>query len=214
MQRFSGPGWRLAGLVGSWLLFSFCFVLIYLSSFVVMLLGGSCASGGPYVIGVECPTIVLYTFPWAIFGALAAVVLGVVFAKGFGLPVVAWAWPIGIGGLGIGSFLGGVLTGGFWYFVGAAMFLLFAIPVLVYEIRLSPLRLFLGATDIHDQGFVVRTGRLHRMFRRGKPDIPQVVEATPLHAIIAIVPGLIGAAAGGWLAWLAYVASASSAATS
>ncbi len=93
-MRFAGPLWRVTGSVVSWALFTFCFTLLLLGAITVMGLGGYCASGGAYVIEIECPEAVAVTMPLSIFGGLAAVAIGVIFARGFGVPVVAWAWPI------------------------------------------------------------------------------------------------------------------------
>ena len=48
--------------------------------------------------------------PLSIFGGLAAVAIGVFFARGFGVPVVSWAWPILFVGLGGGFLFVGVLA--------------------------------------------------------------------------------------------------------
>jgi len=68
--RFQTPIWRVLGSAASWLLFSFCFSLLYLGSTIVMGLGGYCATGGPYVIETECPDSVVATVPLSIFGGL------------------------------------------------------------------------------------------------------------------------------------------------
>ena len=52
---------------------AFCIALLWLGMRAVMDLGGFCASGGPYVIAVECPDAVLATTPLSIFGAFLAI---------------------------------------------------------------------------------------------------------------------------------------------
>lgn len=206
MRRFDGPAWRLIGVVGGWLLFTFFTALIVRAAGSVMMLGGSCASGGPYVIAVECPRAVLIVIPWAFFLTIAAVIVGAAFQRGFGTPLLSWAWALAFGALGVESIVGAVQTGAVWYYVGGAMFLLFSVPVLVYEFRASPLRLFVGATNIREEGFIVRTGHLRRMFRRkpSKQDYEQVVEATIADGVVALLPAVFGAAAGSWLGWIAF----------
>lgn len=199
-----GPLWRIAGAVGGWLVFTFLGVLVLRAVWILMLLGGSCASGGPYAISVECPPVVLLIIPWAIFLSIAVVVAGAVMQRGFGTPLLSWAWPLGFGGLGVASIVGTFATGAPWYLVGGLMFLLFSVPVVVYELRGSPLRLFIGATNLREQGFLVRTGDLRKAFRRGEGDYPQVVDATIGDGVLAIALTLAAVAAGGWLGWIAF----------
>ena len=135
---------RVVGSAVSWFLFSLCFTLLFLSSTAVIGLGGFCASGGPYVIAVECPDSVVAFTPLSIFGGLIAVGLSVFLAQGFGTPLVSWAWPILFCGLGI-AFLGGFvqyqdITG---LLIGI-MFEVMGIVPLIIELRGSPQRVFLG----------------------------------------------------------------------
>ena len=96
----NGPAARMLGSAVSWLLFSISFTLLYQVSAVVMGLGGFCASGGPYVIETQCPDAVVIFAPLSIFGGLIAAAIGLFFARGFGTPLVIWAWPILFVGLG------------------------------------------------------------------------------------------------------------------
>lgn len=106
MTRFDAPGWRFAGSVVSWTAFAFFFLDLFQSASIVLGLGGYCASGGPYVIETECPDAVVAFTPLSIFGMLAAVAIAVIFARGFGVQLVGWAWPILFVGLGVGFFVG------------------------------------------------------------------------------------------------------------
>ena len=59
-------------------------------------LGGFCASGGPYVIAVECPDAVLATTPLSIFGGFLAaglIVWGGAALGGAWMSLVFLAWP-------------------------------------------------------------------------------------------------------------------------
>jgi hypothetical protein len=116
---------RIAGSAAAWFLFALCFSLLLQVSLVVMSLGGSCASGGPYDIAVECPDNA-----W--------------FARGFGTPLTTWAWPILFVGLG-GAFLLAFIFG--QDIVGliiGAMFIIMGLVPLVLELRGSPQRVFVG----------------------------------------------------------------------
>ncbi len=141
--------WRYLGSAASWLLFTFCFTLLAVGASVVMGLGGFCASGGPYVIQTECPDVVVWSTPVSIFGGLIAVGIGALLARGFGTPLVSWAWPILFIGLGL-AFAGAGLASGVEGIVFDLLALLFvvmgAVP-LVIELRASPQAFFLGTTN-------------------------------------------------------------------
>jgi hypothetical protein len=74
---------------------AFSMTLLWLSMRVVMGIGGSCASGGPYVPAVECPDIVVALTPLAMlglfaFGGLAAWGAAAVGGSWMGLIFLAW----------------------------------------------------------------------------------------------------------------------------
>ncbi|MEQ1854678.1 MAG: hypothetical protein ABMA01_24180, partial [Chthoniobacteraceae bacterium] len=83
---------RIVGSAGSWFLFSLSFSLLFQVTITVMALGGTCASGGPYEIAVECPDNVAAFAPLSIFGGLLSVGVSLFLAQGFGTPLSAWAW--------------------------------------------------------------------------------------------------------------------------
>jgi hypothetical protein len=132
----------------SWFGFTFCFTLLYLSSAVVMGLGGYCASGGPYVIETECPDAVVATTPLSIFGGLAAVALGVFFTRGFGTPLVSWAWPVLFVGLGAAFLIASAQPGGITFLVIGVLFVAMGLVPLVIEIRASVRNLLLGTHNV------------------------------------------------------------------
>ena len=75
---------------------AFCITLLWLGMRAVMDLGGFCASGGPYVIAVECPDAVLATTPLSILGGFLAaglVVWGGAALGGSWMSLVFLAWP-------------------------------------------------------------------------------------------------------------------------
>jgi len=110
MPRFDSPGWRIAGSVVSWAAFAFFFLGLFQSAGVVMGLGGYCASGGPYVIETECPEAVIVFAPLGVFGMFFAAGVAFAVARGFGVSLIAWAWPILFVGLGI-QFLASAASG-------------------------------------------------------------------------------------------------------
>lgn len=147
-MRFQTPIWRVLGSAASWLFFSFCFSLLYLGSSVVMGLGGYCASGGPYVIETECPEIVVATVPLSIFGGLAAVGIGIFFARGFGMPLVSWAWPVLFCGLGLAFLIASAQPGGITFLIIGVLFVAMGLVPLVLELRASVQALFLGTMNV------------------------------------------------------------------
>ena len=147
-RRFRSPLWRVLGSGASWLLFSFCFALLYIGSTVVMGLGGYCASGGPYVIETECPDAVVATLPLSIFGGLAAVAIGVFFTRGFGMPLVSWAWPVLFLGLGWAFLVSSLQPGGITFLIVGILFVVMGAFPLVMELRASVRALFLGTTNV------------------------------------------------------------------
>jgi len=132
----------------SWFLFSAGLTALLLASFDVLAIGGSCASGGPYEIAVECPNSAGLA-PLGIFAGLAGVAVALFFAQGFGTSLVDLAWPILFGLLGA-AFLGTADAGG--YIVGGVFELMALIP-LVLVLRASVQRVFLGAVTLGGQRF-------------------------------------------------------------
>lgn len=153
----NGPVARVLGSAVSWMLFTLCFTLLYQVSAVVMGLGGFCASGGPYVIETECPEAVVVFAPLSIFGGLLAAAIGLFFARGFGTPLVLWAWPILFVGLGLDFLRASVLPGGVANIVVGIVFVVMGLVPLVIVLRLGAARLLVGTTNAHDRPF--RDGR-------------------------------------------------------
>ena len=72
-----------------------CLALLFLAMRSVMAIGGSCASGGPYVTANPCPAGVGWLFPVAINLGLLCVFLTAVAAAKVGWPSIAWlGWPV------------------------------------------------------------------------------------------------------------------------
>lgn len=153
----NGPVARVLGSVLSWLLFSLSFTLLYQVSAVVMGLGGFCASGGPYVIETECPESVVIFAPLSIFGGLIAAAIGLLFARGFGTPLVLWAWPILFVGLGLDFLRASFLPGGGANVVVGVVFVVMGLVPLLIVLRVGAARLLIGTTNAHDRPF--RDGR-------------------------------------------------------
>lgn len=155
MRRLDAPIWRVIGSIASWLLFSLSFSLLYMGSATVMGLGGFCASGGPYVIETECPAAVVTFVPLSIFAGLFAVAIGLFVARGFGTPLVSWAWPVLFVGLGVAFLISSTQPGAITFLLIGIMFVVMGAVPLVLEIRSSVQRLLLGTTNIEGAQFAV-----------------------------------------------------------
>lgn len=153
----NGPVARVLGSAVSWMLFTLCFTLLYQVSAVVLGLGGFCANGGPYVIETECPEAVVIFAPLSIFGGLLAAAIGLLVARGFGTPLVIWAWPILFVGLGLDFLRASFLPGGVANIVVGIVFVVMGLVPLVVVVRVGAARLLVGTTNAHDRPF--RDGR-------------------------------------------------------
>ena len=203
--RFDTPLVRLAGSIVSWVMFAFFFVGLYQTSAVVLGLGGYCASGGPYVIETECPEAVVIFAPLGIFGMFAAAGVALFFARGLGVSLVAWAWPILFVGLGI-AFLVGV-GGGQGIIVNIVVGLMFVVmglgPVwfLVSSKAIAPT--IVGSVNIAGERFAYE-GKARRYFGLTPTEAETETVPTSLDWVISLGLWLISAGLGTWLSVLAF----------
>lgn len=197
------PLTRIAGSALSWFIFTLCFTLLFQISLAVMALGGYCASGGPYVIAVQCPDNV-WLAPISIWVGLGSVAISLFLARGFGTPLTTWGWPVlfvGLGGAFLTSFaLSGDLTG---LFIGI-MFVVMGLVPLVIELRASVQRVFLGTRDASGTRFAEgRNARQSLLSTAPKPDEDTVKPRARDYALslgitaVATVAGV--ATANAWL---------------
>lgn len=205
MSRFNAPGWRLAGAVVSWVMFMFFFTGLYQAAAVVMGLGGYCASGGPYVIETECPEAVIVFAPLGVFGMMAAAAIAWVFARGFGVSLLAWAWPILFVGLGIQFFQSalagyGVISSSL---VGLLFVVMGVVPVwfVIKSKALAPT--IVGSVNLLGQRFDYE-GIGNRYFGMIPTKDEEVVTPTPVDWGLAIGLWVASVALGAWLALLAF----------
>lgn len=212
MTRFSTPPWRILGSIGGWLVFAFSFTGLYLSSTVVLGLGGFCASGGPYVIETECPASVVVLAPLGVFGIFVALGLAFALARGFGTPLLGWWWPILFVGLGV-AFLLSALEGNITGWIIAVLFVAMGVVPLVVGFRGAGLRpLLVGSRTVRGEAFGGAPMRLLPMPSGPMRAVPDL-EAEPVSASVgdwALALGclLLGAGGGVLLAVLAFAALA------
>jgi hypothetical protein len=199
MNRITGPGWRLAGAVLSWVLFTFCFTLLIQATSVLAGLGGFCASGGPFVIETECPDSVIVFAPLSIIGMFIAVAIGMFFARGFAAPLVVWAWPILFVGLGIQFALSAFQPGGITFGVIAVLFILMGLAPLIFEMRAGPRRILIGKENLRGTRFRDREGAPRTFYAFGRHDPAETVAATPADWGIGLLVWIGSMAVGIWL---------------
>jgi len=203
--RFESPLWRLAGSIVSWLSFSFFFLALFQTAAVVMGLGGYCASGGPYVIETECPEAVVIFAPISIFGMFFSTGVALIVARGFGVSLIAWAWPILFVGLGIQFMIGA--TGGQGIVVNILLGLMFIVmglaPVWFVVSAKAVVPTLVGSQSITGQRFLYE-GKARRYF--GLTPTEGGEQALPTATDWAISLGLwvVSVALGGWLSLLAF----------
>lgn len=203
------PLLRVAGSAASWFVFALSFTLLFQVSFSVMALGGSCASGGPYEIAVECPDAVAMFAPLSIFMGLAAVGIGMFFARGFGTPLTTWAWPIlfcGLGGAFLYEFFG---TGDPVGLIIGAMFEIMGVIPLILEFRGSPQRVLLGLRNASGARFYEGERARRSILSPGTPNPEGAVPPTAGDWLLALAITAVFAFLGYWVAglWFAGVAA-------
>jgi hypothetical protein len=204
-RRFDSPLVRLAGAVVSWAMFAFFFVGLYQTSAVVLGLGGYCASGGPYVIETECPEAVVIFAPLGIFGMFAAAGVALLFARGLGVSLIAWAWPILFVGLGIAFLVGA--AGGQGVIVNILLGLMFVAmglaPVWFLISSKSVVPTLVGSVNIGGARFAYE-GKARRYFGLTPTEAETETAPTSLDWVIALGLWLIAAGVGAWLSVLAF----------
>lgn len=205
MSRFNAPGWRFAGSIASWLLFAFFFGGLFQTAGVVIGLGGFCASGGAYVIETECPEAVVVFAPLGIFGMMAAAGVALAVARGFGVSLVAWGWPILFVGLGV-QFIHGAV-GGIGIISNAIVGVMFIVmglaPVWFLGSARAVVPTLVGSVNIVGQRFAY-DGKARRYFGLTPTEAETETVPTALDWVIALGLWLVSAGLGAWLSVLAF----------
>ncbi|WP_395638076.1 hypothetical protein [Pseudolysinimonas sp.] len=207
MSRFNAPAWRVVGSFVSWFAFAFFFGGLYQTAGVVIGLGGYCASGGPYVIETECPEAVVVFAPVGIFGMLAAAGISVVIARGFGLSLLAWAWPILFVGLGAQFILGAVTGVGVIgnILVGVMFIVMGVVPVWFIVSSKALVATLVGSVNVAGQRFAY-DGTPRRVFGLTPAAPDEETVPTPVDGVISLGLWLVSAGLGAWLSVLAFTA--------
>lgn len=192
------PSWRNAPIVRvlgsalSWFLFGLSFTMLFQVSFTVMSLGGSCASGGPYEIAVECPAEVVAFAPLSIFGGVISVAIAIFFARGFGTPLLSLAWPILFIGLGAAFLLTMDVVG----LVIGVLFVLMGLAPLVIELRGSVQRVLIGQRAADGTQFYEGEGARRSFMSMSKPNPEGAVRPNAGHWALALGVSIVSGGLG------------------
>lgn len=210
-SRFDTPVGRLLGAVLSWASFAFFFVTLFLAAEQLAQLGGSCASGGPYAIETECTGAVMLFMPLGIFGFFIATGIALAFARGFGVSLIAWAWPIMFTGLGIGFLLDGGAGQGIVVnvFVGILFIVMGLGPVWFIVSSNTVVPTLVGSRNVAGDRFVY-DGKARRYFGLTPTEGGAEANPTPTDWVISLGLWLVSVGLGTWLGLLAFAAVATS----
>jgi hypothetical protein len=141
-----GPRHALRRMLGSaiaWFSVSAAVSLLAAAMLSLMAVGGSCASGGPYEIAVECPDNA-YLAPVSIVGGLIGVFAGLIIAGGFGVSVVGFGWLALFGGLGSIFLAGFILAGDTTGLIVGVVFILMGLVPITGQLIVAPRQTMLG----------------------------------------------------------------------
>lgn len=190
------PLGRLVGSAASWFLFALCVTLLSLSTNQVLGAGGYCASGGPYEVAAACSATVEALAPLGIFGCLFAVGIAAILSAGFGMSLLALAWPILFCGLG-GVFFATYAEGREWGpLVLGILFCLMGGAPLVIALRNRPQALLLGSVSLRGEFFTSRDRGGFAMLAGWAPDAVGTVRPSRASWVLSLIGGLAPAAAG------------------
>lgn len=201
----STPAARVGASALSWFGFTLSFGLLFQVALAVIALGGYCASGGPYVIAVECPENVVAFAPLSIFGGLIAVGIGLFFSNGFGMQLPAWAWAILFIGLSVPFAIGGGV--GNW--ITCVLFVLMGAVPLLLELRANAARAFIGTRTAAGEPLAFRNADRRSLLSIAAPAEGSVTPHLG-HVLAGIGVPLIGGTLGVLLAITWFASSSSS----
>jgi hypothetical protein len=203
------PATRVLGSAFGWFAGALAITLLFQAVSALSDLGGYCARGGPYVIAVECTDAIVAFTPGSIVGGLVAVVIGSVLAQGFGVSMLAFAWPALFVSLAITFFRSFLLYGDLSGLFIGVMFVVMGLAPLVLVLRSAPQRMLLGRVDAQGRPFwEAHPARAHLLSLRRPPEPGENHPSAGdwvLSLGTAIVATLAGVALG--IAWFSAVAN-------
>ncbi|WP_439564512.1 hypothetical protein [Microcella sp.] len=199
---------RVLGSALGWFGGALAITLLYQVALAIAALGGSCARGGPFVVEVECTDAIVAFAPTSVLGGLAVVFIGATLAQGFGVALLAFAWPALFVSLSIvffqTFFLGGDIVG----LIIGLLFIVMGLAPLVLLLQAAPQRMMLGRVDAQGRPFwEAHPARAHLLSLRRPPE-PGENHPTVGDWILALGTAIVASIAGVALgvAWFGAVA--------
>lgn len=201
---------RVLGSAFGWFSGALAITLLFQAVSALADLGGYCARGGPFEIAVECTDAIVAFTPGSILGGLVAVFIGSALAQGFGVSMLAFAWPALFVSLAVTFFRSFVLFGDLSGLLIGIMFVVMGLAPLVLMLQAAPQRLLLGRVDAQGRPFwEAHPARAHVLSLRTPPAAGENHPSAGdwmLALSAAIVPALGGVWLG--LVWFGSVAGA------
>ena len=194
---------RVAGSAASWFGFVLSFTLLFQVSFSVMALGGSCASGGPYEIAVECPDNA-YLAPLSIVGGLIGVFAGLILAGGFGVSVLGFGWLALFGGLGSIFLAGFVIAGDTTGLIVGVVFILMGLVPITGLLIAAPRQTLLGRIRATGEQYVTSKSEYDHLVLINAPKAATLVRPRALDWVLSLCTWIAASALGAWVGSLAF----------
>jgi len=186
---------RLLGSVLAWFSFAMTFLLLSWVGISTASIGGSCASGGPYAIAVQCPESDAPQVAVAVILAFVAI-FGFALAGGFGVSLLAIGGFTIFGGFGalfIAGWVAKLLSSGL--IVGGA-FALFAIALLGVWLWAAPRSVALGTMRVTGEKYYSTEQAYDDILRVDPERAATLVKPRPVDWLISVGVWLVAAGSG------------------
>ena len=163
-----------------------CLTVLFYCMRAVMDMGGTCASGGPYVVARPCPSGVGWMTPVSIFAGLAF--LGWMVAWNIGMPGPKWvllAWPALFLSLGYNFWDYGLDAPGEqgaeagWIVCGVLFVLMGGLPLLALKSRTARKAVFWADASTRDSDPLAIKPTARMVIRAAKPTFPRQSTTPP-----------------------------------
>jgi hypothetical protein len=186
---------RLLGSVIAWFSLPISFILLSWVGISTASIGGSCASGGPYAIAVQCPESDAAQAAVAVILVFVAI-LGFALSSGFGVSLLAiggFAVFGGFGALFIAGWVGQLLSSGL---IVGGVFVLFALALLGVWLWAAPRSVVLGTMRVTGERYYSTEQAYDDILRIDPERAATLVKPRPIDWLLSIGVWLVAAGAG------------------
>jgi hypothetical protein len=204
---------RVLGSAFGWFSGALAITLLFQAVSALADLGGSCARGGPFEIAVECTDVIVVFTPGSILGGLVAVFIGSALAQGFGVSMLAFAWPALFVSLSVTFFQGFAARGEISGLLIGILFLAMGLAPLVLLWRTMPRRMLIGRVDAQGRPWWQPHPEQSTLFGRHPSMPPDANHPSAGDWMLSLGTAIVASAGGVALgvAWFTAVAEAASA---